>query len=41
MPGFSVEAVETHTFGDYATNAAMLLARELKKSPMEIAEQLA
>ena len=28
-------------YGDYATNLAMLLAKELKQSPMKIAESLA
>lgn len=35
---FAVECPKIDKFGDYSTNAAMLLAKILKKSPMEIAE---
>lgn len=41
VPPFSVEAPEQASFGDYATNAAMVLAKAVRKSPMEIAEALA
>lgn len=37
---FSVERTKDASFGDWTTNAAMVLARSLKKSPMEIAEML-
>ncbi len=37
---FSVERAEKLEHGDYATNAALLATKALKKSPMEIAEQL-
>lgn len=38
---FSIEVPEVEEHGDYACNAAMLLARILKKDPMEIANALA
>ena len=37
-PSFTVE--KSTTFGDYATNAALASAKELKKSPREVAELL-
>ncbi len=37
VPGFSVETPENPEHGDYATNVALVLAKVLKKSPMEIA----
>lgn len=37
---FSVEVPEMETHGDYATNIALILAKTLKRSPMEIAETL-
>ncbi|MDO8600352.1 MAG: arginine--tRNA ligase [bacterium] len=40
VPDFSVAAPENSEHGDYATNVAMLLARVVKKNPMEIAEAL-
>ena len=40
-PEFSVEASENPAHGDYATNAAMAMAKLAKKPPMEIAERLA
>lgn len=41
VPVFSVEQPENPEHGDYATNAALVLARIVKKSPMEIAAALA
>ena len=35
-----IEKTKDHHHGDFATNIAMQLARELKKNPREIAEQL-
>ncbi len=40
-PGFSIEIPENPEHGDYATNAAMILAKALKKKPIEIASALA
>lgn len=40
-PDFSVEYPKQKEFGDYASNAAMILAKRLNKSPMEIAGKLA
>lgn len=37
---FAVEHPAVEKFGDYTTNAAMVLAKILKKKPMEIAESL-
>lgn len=37
LPDFSIEAPENPEHGDYATNAALVLAKVLKKPPMEIA----
>ena len=37
----TVEVPRDHQLGDYATGAAMKLARVLHKSPMEIAQPLA
>ncbi len=39
-PEFSVVPPENPEHGDYATNAAMVLAKALKKNPMAIAEEL-
>ena len=36
-----VETPKDTRLGDYATSAAMKLARSLRKNPVEIAEQLA
>lgn len=36
----SVEHTKDEQFGDYMTNIAMVLAKELKKNPMEIADDL-
>lgn len=41
MPDFSVVPPEQEEFGDYASNAAMALAKVLKKNPMEIARLIA
>ena len=46
MPGgervdFSIEVPEDSKHGDYVTNTAMVLAKVLKKNPMEIAGELA
>jgi len=38
---FTVEQPADEKFGDYATNVAMALARELRRSPMEIAKEIA
>lgn len=40
IPDFSVEAPENQEHGDYATNAALVLAKILKKPPMEIASEI-
>ena len=37
VPSFSVEAPENAEHGDYATNLALILAKILKKKPMDIA----
>ena len=38
--GFVVEKSEIKTHGDYATNLALVLAKKLKKDPIQIAEEL-
>ena len=38
--GFSVEPPENPAFGDYATNAALVLAKQIGREPMEIAQEL-
>ncbi len=38
--GIEVFAPENEQFGHYSTNAALKLAKELKKNPMEIAEEI-
>ncbi|QQG44944.1 MAG: arginine--tRNA ligase [Candidatus Sungiibacteriota bacterium] len=40
-PEFSIEVPENPEHGDYATNVALVLAKQLKKPPMEIAHSLA
>lgn len=40
IPDFVVEWPKQKDFGDYACNVAMVLAKELKKSPMEIAGEI-
>ncbi len=39
-PDFVVEWPKQKDFGDYACNVAMVLAKELKKSPMDIANEI-
>ena len=39
-PDFSVEAPENTTHGDYASNIALILAKKLKKPPLDIARIL-
>lgn len=41
IPDFVVEWPQDRNFGDYASNVAMVLAKELKRSPMEIAGEIA
>lgn len=41
MPDFSVEHPEQSEHGDYSTNAALLLAKTLKRNPMELAQEIA
>lgn len=41
MPDFSVAPPENPEHGDYATNAALVFAKILKKNPMEIAREIA
>ena len=38
---FEVDKPRKETFGDYATNLALVLAGRLKKSPIEVAEEIA
>lgn len=38
---FDIEKPANRSFGDFATNAAMKLAKEMKKPPLEIADQIA
>ena len=40
FPSFTIETPKMKGHGDYATNAAMLLAPQEKKSPREIAQQI-
>jgi len=40
-PDFSVVPAEREEFGDYTSNVAMMLAKTLKKNPMEVARALA
>ena len=40
IPDFSVEVPENQEHGDYAVNIAMLLAKTVKKPPMEIAADI-
>jgi len=35
---FTVEVPENKNFGDYATNVALILAKKLKKNPLDVAE---
>ncbi len=41
VPEFSVAAAEDPAHGDYAANAALLLAKTVKRNPVEIAELIA
>ena len=41
QPNFTVELSRSRQHGDLATNIAMLLAKQEKRSPREIAEMLA
>jgi arginyl-tRNA synthetase len=41
IPEFQVEHPEKKEFGDYSTNLAFLIAKELKKKPSEIASEIA
>jgi arginyl-tRNA synthetase len=40
VPGFSLEVPRQKGHGDFATNAAMLLAKQLRRPPREIAQSL-
>jgi arginyl-tRNA synthetase len=40
-PAFDVVVPEQREHGDYASNIGLVLARELKKNPMEVAQELA
>jgi arginyl-tRNA synthetase len=40
IPAFTLEAPRNPDHGDFACNAAMLLARQLRQSPREIAERI-
>lgn len=40
LPHISVERPKSLTHGDWMTNIAMILAKELKKNPLEIAQEL-
>lgn len=40
IPDFVVEWPQDKNFGDYASNIGMVLAKELKRSPMEIANEI-
>jgi len=40
IPRILVEFSERESHGDYATNAALLIGKKIKKNPMEIAENL-
>jgi arginyl-tRNA synthetase len=40
IPDFVVEWPQDKKYGDYASNAAMVLARKLNKNPVEIAEEI-
>lgn len=41
IPQFAVEVPENEEYGDYATNAVLLLAKSLGQKPMDVAEELA
>ncbi|MFZ4589666.1 MAG: arginine--tRNA ligase [Ignavibacteria bacterium] len=40
VPGFSVDYPKNQKFGDFSTNVSLLLSKELKRNPREIAEEL-
>lgn len=40
MPEILIDTPKVESFGDYTTNIAMVLAKEIKKSPMEIAQAI-
>lgn len=40
-PAFAIERTKNSEHGDYATNAAMLLAKPLRKNPRELAQAIA
>jgi len=40
LPNFTVEHPDELSHGDYATNIALILSKQLKKSPIEIAQNL-
>lgn len=40
IPEFSVDYPKNREFGDFSTNVSLLLSKELKKNPREIANQL-
>ena len=40
IPDFNVGYSQSEKFGDYSTNLAMILAKQLNKNPMEIAESI-
>lgn len=41
IPEFRIERTKDERFGDYTTNLAMTISRELKKNPLELAKELA
>jgi arginyl-tRNA synthetase len=41
MPVFTLEHPDEVSHGDFATNVALILAKQLKKSPVEVARQIA
>jgi len=40
FPIFTLEHPDVMTHGDYATNVALILSKQLKKSPIEVAKQI-
>ena len=40
IPEIKVERPEQKTYGDYATNIAMILAKTVKLNPVKIAEKI-
>ena len=41
IPAFSLGHPEIMVHGDFATNVALALSKQLKKSPVEVAKQIA